>query len=117
MNEELNNFMATKVMEWNNDNGEFWEDEKGYFKYYFTYERSVIYEGKYWHPATDTGQAIICATKYCDDNICVLSTQYDPTRKLWWADITDGNDGIDGESNKDNLSLAICEAIKQAVEK
>jgi len=112
----LDELMATEVMGWKNA-GDWFNEGIDYLMGYGTDSLFTGMKLADWHPTTDIGQAIMCATKYCDDNICVLSTQYDPTRKLWWADITDGNDGIDGESNKDNLSLAICEAIKQAVEK
>ena len=110
----MNNWLAVNVMGWNNDNGQFWEDKDGHFKYYFTLVDATIYEGECWHPDTDPGQALMCADKAFGKGWTIHISFY--AHKL---QIFHGGRVVSLWEFEDmkGLSRAICEAIAEAVEK
>jgi len=91
---DLNEFMATEVMGWRNAGDWFLDGDD----YWMGDGTSSIFTGmkcKDWHPDTDLNQAMMCADKFYNIS---------------------GNRVIIHILKYEDMPLAICSAIQQAVE-
>ena len=109
----INEYMATEVMGWHievlpivDDNSltaECWVQEDG--------EGVIIVNG--WHPDTDIAQALMCADKFGMWRIAKNQYTGEISFTLWEG----GGVYIEYANTLDELPLAICEAIREAVER
>jgi len=111
MNKELNEFMAVNVMRW--DMGTHAPTMRRTYPAYFDNNGFIMLVAN-WHPDTDLNQAMMCADKVKEQHLFADIDIGHEILRLYnmknGSYITKEYDGIE------ELPLAICEAIKQAVE-
>ena len=112
INESMAEVMGWHLGTWLNKNDAWFGDEDGsdiplFQCYVHTEEKAVRFTT--WHPDTDPGQAMRCLVK------SGYFTEITIQENRWIVHIPSCTNGESG-SGLDKLPLAICEAIKQALE-
>lgn len=108
-NEELDKWLAKKVMGWHIEGYYYWDSD---------HNRIMLVSD--WHPSTSIEQAMMCLEKYCDDMQLeyMIQKQDDPIHNKKYVVSIGENVGWSNEPSISNdIKLAICEILRKAVGK
>jgi len=114
MSEELDRFMAEKVMGWGYKYKLAIDGED--ISYYWLGTRAVLRCDE-WHPTKDMNQAMMCLDQWLDDNTDV-DRAYSLGRdsgEMYWVELEENNCRVCVITDK-SAPLAICTAIRKGSE-
>ena len=109
---KLDEFMATKVMEWHTGFGDFTDNDS---LWWVDADEDIIILKTNWQPTTDPGQAMWCMNKFSKTGVeawAIIGNKY---RKPERFEIVINDFDMANTEEFDDIPLAICQAIYKAV--